>query len=174
MERKIRFQYIDEDTHRTKTRVFSYVFPDFEETIVNVNGHLLPLTVEEQMLEYLDTTDKRDFMVKNHMLMILDYGIYTKKERVSEKDSFLEFLHKYYKAIGLTDEDVVSAVQYASVSETIFGKRKSNWQKLNEVVDGLRLSYKAQSAVLNRLSEEFKKNHENALNLVHDIHSLAE
>lgn len=171
MERKIRFQYIDEDTHRKKTRVFSYMFPDFKETIVNVNGHMFPITVEEQMMEYLDTTDKWDFMVKNRMLTILDYDIYTKKERVSEKDSFLEFLHKYYKEIGLTDEDVVSVVQYASMSKTVFGKRKSNWQKLNEIIDGLRLSYKAQSAVLSRLSEEFKKNHENH---VQDVHSLTE
>lgn len=174
MERKIRFQYIDEDTHTKKTRVFSYEFPDFKETIVNVNGHLFPITVEEQMMEYLDTTDKQDFMVKNRMLMILNYDIYTKKERVSEKDSFLEFLHKYYKEIGLTDEDVVSVVQYASMSKTIFGKRKSNWQKLNEILDGLRLSYKAQSAVLDRLSEEFKKNHENALNHIEDVHCLTE
>lgn len=160
MKQQVKFQFIDEYTHLVKTKVFDYLFPDFKVKYEFFQGEKYEISIEEQMMEHLDSVDKIEFMNKNGMSVILDYSIYHKKPRVSEKESFIKYLKDNYITFGITEKLLIDLLQYASKSKTIFGKRKSNYQKLMEIMDGLNLSYQAVTANLRRLEESYKNSDE--------------
>ena len=120
MKQQVKFQFIDEYTHSVKTKVFDYLFPDFKVKYGFFKGEKYEISIEEQMMEHLDSVDKIAFMSKNGMSMILDYSIYHKKQRVSEKESFIKYLKDNYVTFGITEKFLIDILQYASKSKTIF------------------------------------------------------
>ena len=68
METKVKFKYIDEYTHKTKSRVFNYDFPEFTEIRESWQGKEIIMTIEEQMMEHLDRIDKSPFMSEHGMI----------------------------------------------------------------------------------------------------------
>ena len=89
------------------------------------------------------------------MSMILDYSIVRKKEKVDERESFVNYLKEIAPEIGLTTQNVIDIMQFAKESKTLFGRGKSNYHKLCEALDGVRLSQLSKSAILTELMEEF-------------------
>lgn len=155
MKAKVRVKYIDEYTHNTKCRVFPFAFPDFKEKRELWQGKELVTTIEEQMMQYLDEIDKNSFMTKNGMALILDYDIHHKKEKVNERESFVNYLKEIAPKIGLTSQNIIDVMQFSKESKTLFGKRKSNYNKLCEILDGIRLANLSTSVVLSEIMDNF-------------------
>lgn len=155
MKAKVKFKYIDEYTHNTKSRVLNYDFPEFTERRGLWQGKEIITTIEEQMMEHLDCIDKSPLMSAHGMSMILDYSIVRKKEKVDERESFVNYLKEIAPEIGLTAQNVIDIMQFAKESKTLFGRRKNNYHKLCEALDGVRLSQLSNSAVLTEIMEKF-------------------
>ena len=97
-------------------------------------GIELPATsIEEQVMNQLDETDKRQIMLDYDFDIILDY--YPKKPRKKKADEIAEFM-KYCEPIFEAFPHYKRAYE-AIISEykdNLFGKRKSNKTKLDEVM----------------------------------------
>lgn len=99
------------------------------------------ISVEDQVMHYLDEIDKRDMMIEHEFDIIIDY--YPKKKRVKKKDEFNEFLNfcepylQPYPELRRPFEAVVS-----DTYDILFGKRKSNETKFKEVLKMIDISFK--------------------------------
>lgn len=78
-------------------------------------------------------------MINHDMYQIVDYHIHASKKRLSEKESFLMYLQTATPIVGFDEQMVIDIIAYANKSATIFGKSKSNHQKLSEILDGINL-----------------------------------
>lgn len=147
---KVMFIYID--CYRRKMRkIINMDMPSFKEQIVS--GFDGSISVEEQIMEYLDTIDKSDIMAKYDMYEIITYFPYKKKERISEKESFFNFLSTQKVVYNLDEKTMADIVAYASTSKTLFGHRKSNEQKIQEIADNLTIFAKVRDNILNTIFE---------------------
>lgn len=130
--------------------------PKFKEQIVQ--GFDGSISVEEQIMEYLDELDKSDIMAKYYMYEIITYFPYEKKKRISEKESFFNFLNTQKVVYNLDEKTMADIVAYASASKTLFGHRKSNEQKIQEIADNLTIFAKVRDNMLNTIFEKFNLN----------------
>lgn len=94
-------------------------------------------------------------LTEHGMSMILDYSIVRKKEKVDERESFVDYLREIASEIGLTSQNIIDIMQFAKESKTLFGKRKSNYNKLCEILDGIRLANLSTSVVLSEIIDKF-------------------
>lgn len=111
------------------------------------NGIKLPATsVESQVMNYLDEIDKRDMMIQYDFDIIIDY--FPKKKRVKKNE--IEEFFKFCK-IYLDRQPQLVIPFYAVISEAkdvLFGKRKSNEQKLKEVLTMISLAFKTSAGTM--------------------------
>lgn len=148
---KVMFIYIN-SYRRKQRKVIDIDMPKFKEQIVP--GFDGSISVEEQIMEYLDTIDKSDIMAKYDMCEIITYFPY-KKKRMTEKESFFNFLNTLKAVYNLDEKTMTDIVAYASVSKTLFGHRKSNEQKIQEIADNLTIFAKVRDNILNMIFERF-------------------
>lgn len=95
-------------------------------------GYKLPeVSIEHQVITWLDVIDKSDIMLKYDFDMIIDYYIPKKKKK--KRDEIIEFI-EYLKPY--ISEDMYRPIE-AIISEAkdiLFGKGKSNETKLKELL----------------------------------------
>ena len=161
MEKNITFEYLP--VHGDPATVgIEIVFPDFEEYTdeVVLNGQRLPITitVEDQIMEYLDEMDKSDIMAKYDMEIIMDYHI--TPPPVDEMEDFKTYLYYWCKVCGIGPDMLMAVIEYAANSKTIFGCGKTNIQKLADILDGLNLCFRAKTAAYGEAVEMLRGNYE--------------
>lgn len=120
-------------------------FPEFEGS---------PRERKLQQLWYLDEMDKRPFMDEHDIQIILDYRIVDESKKSNEYMDFLNFLKASQNVLELDGKILHHVLEYAMHSTAIFGKGKSNGEKLTEILDGVRLSLMAQSTVWDKVLGE--------------------
>lgn len=121
-------------------------------------GYKLPETsIESQVIDWLDTIDKSDIMLKYDFDMIIDYYVPKKKKKKSnEIAEFIEYLRPY------VTEDMYKPIE-AIISEAkdiLFGKGKSNETKAKELFILYGIVNKSIKGTLNTI-EKIIKNHAN-------------
>ena len=117
-------------------------------------GYKLPAqSVESQVIDYLDSIDKSEIMLKHNLEIIIDYWVPKKKKKRNEVKEFIEFFKPYitpdrYRPI----EAIISEMK-----DVLFGKNKSHEQKALEVLTVLQISYKAGVGALNIVQKMFNQ-----------------
>lgn len=152
---KIRFKYLDY-RGKVKTRTFEMEVPKFEvipaTTFNNIPVPAIP--VESQIIDYLDSIDKKDFMIENEMETIIDYFIPEKKSKVTFQD--LLKLYEWTNPQVLVDAVVV----YSKMKPKLKGL--SAQKQLDLVLETLQIGYKAQTEAYKSISgilkQDIKKN----------------
>lgn len=143
-------------------------FPDFEEQTdeVILNGQCLPvtITVEDQIMEYLDEMDKSDIMAKYDMRIIIDYHI--TPQPVDEIEDFKTYLYYWCKVCHIGPDMLMAVIEYAANSQTIFGCGKTNIQKLTDILDGLGLCFRAKTAAYDDAVEMLRGNYKKPAGLL--------
>lgn len=117
---------------------------------------LPPTSIEEQVINQLDESDKSQIMIDYDFDIILDY--YPKKPRKNKADEIVEFM-KYCQPIFDLHPEWKRAYE-AIVSEykdSLFGKRKSNKTKLNEVMKIHEMIMKATLGTMDMIQKIFDK-----------------
>ena len=139
---------------------------NFEEIPPTVfHGVKLPKeSVESQVIDFLDEQDKTKLMQKHQFEIIFDYYVKPKKPRRTKKKEMEEFI-EYCKPLLLTCPQLeVPFMAIVSESKDIlFGKGKSNKDKLNEVMKMHEMILLGVNGVLDSL---LKKMHEYDKNLL--------
>lgn len=121
------------------------------------NGfELPPISIESQVIDYLDNIDKSDIMAKYDWDIILDY--YPKKQRKRKKkiDEVADFI-EYMRPIVESFPDLqipIEVVIHAAKNE-LFGCQKSNFQKAMEVLKMAELSYVAATCAYRNIGDMF-------------------
>lgn len=112
-------------------------------------GYMLPRqSVESQVIDYLDTIDKSELMIKYNFDLILDY--YIPKKKKSKDEEIAEFI-EYLSNFVPIDRPVKAIISEAE--DVLFGKGKSNKTKAIEVLKMLTISYKASSGTMAMVSK---------------------
>lgn len=124
-------------------------------------GYKLPETsIESQVIDWLDTIDKSDIMLKYDFDMIIDYYVPKKKKKKSDEIAeFIEYLRPYIT------EDMYRPIE-AIISEAkdiLFGKGKSNETKAKELFIIYEIVNKSIKGTLNSI-EKIIENYENSNN----------
>ena len=123
---------------------------------------LPPTSIEEQVMTQLDESDKSQIMLDYDFDMILDY--WPKKPRKNKVDEIAEFM-KYCQPIFELYPEWKRGYE-AIVSEykdSLFGKRKSNKTKLNEVMKIHEMIMKATLGTMDMIQKIFDKYDNNML-----------
>lgn len=117
-------------------------------------GYQLPAqSVESQVIDYLDSIDKSDIMLKYNLEMIIDYWVPKKKKKRNEVKEFIEFFKPY---ITPDQYRPVEAI-ISEMKDVLFGKNKSHEQKAMEVLTVLQISYKAGIGALKIVQKMFNQ-----------------
>lgn len=109
------------------------------------NGYELPpISIESQVIDYLDSIDKSDIMAQNDWDIILDY--YPKKQRIRKKrvDEVADFI-EYMRPLVESHPDLQMPIEAVIrvAKDELFGHQKSNIQKAKEVLKMAEMSYVA-------------------------------
>lgn len=105
-------------------------------------------SIESQVIDYLDSIDKYDLMIKYDFDVIIDYFVPRKKK--SKDDEIKEFI-EYLKPIVKPEEQRQYEAIISEAKDVLFGKGKSNKTKAIEVITMLKMSYKAISGTLSTM-----------------------
>jgi hypothetical protein len=117
---------------------------------------LPPTSIEEQVMNQLDETDKSQIMADYDFDIILDY--WPKKPRKKKGDELKEFMEYCQPIIDLNPsfkrpfEAIISECK-----DTLFGKGKSNKTKLDEVMKMYELIMKGTSGILDMVNKLLDK-----------------
>lgn len=120
------------------------------------------ISIEEQVMNQLDENDKSQIMLDYDFDMILDY--WPKKPRKNKADEIAEFM-EYCQPIFELHPEWKRAYE-AIISEykdSLFGKRKSNKTKLNEVMKIHEMIMKATLGTMDMIQKIFDKYDNNML-----------
>ena len=136
------------------------IFHEFEEipSTKFMGVDLPPTTVEEQVINFLDEQDKTELMDKYDFVLILDYYVAKRKERKTKEDEikeFMDFTNKYiepYQHLKRPFEAIISEFK-----DNLFGKRKTNEQKLKEVINIYDMTMKASNGTLEMVIKSLDK-----------------
>lgn len=93
---------------------------------------LPPTSVESQVINMLDETDKSQIMVDYGFDIILDY--YPKKPRKKKVDELKEFIEYCQEVVDKIPSFKIPLEAIISESKDLFGKGKSNEAKLKEII----------------------------------------
>lgn len=120
------------------------------------NGVELPATsIESQVIDYLDSIDKRDLMVEHDFDIILDYWPKVVRKKRNEISEFIAFCKPYIEQYP-TLERPFSAIISES-KDVLFGKRKSNETKFKEVLNMIDIAFKVSSGTADAITNILKK-----------------
>lgn len=117
---------------------------------------LPPTSIEEQVMNQLDESDKSQIMLDYDFYIILDY--WPKKPRRKKVDEIAEFMNYCQPILELKPE--WKRAYEAIVSEykdSLFGKRKSNKTKLGEVMKIHEMIMKATLGTMKMVEKMFDK-----------------
>lgn len=104
------------------------------------NGYKFPdVSIESQVIDYLDSIDKSEMMHKYNIDIIFDY--YIKKE-YSIDDEIIDFINYISKYISLNDNRQIRALLYEA-KDILFGQNKSNETKIKELITLINISNKS-------------------------------
>lgn len=123
------------------------------------DGVELPsISIESQVIDYLDSIDKADMMAKNDWDVILNYYPYKRRKRKGEIEDFIEFMRPYvemFPELARPIEAVMSEAQCV-----LFGHRKSNETKARELLKMLSMTLLASKGTLDaamKYLDEYKR-----------------
>lgn len=108
-----------------------------------------PVSIESQVIDYLDSIDKSDIMAKYDWDIILDYYPYKKKVRTNEIEEFIEYMRPYVEM----HPSIIRPIQ-AVISESkdiLFGHGKSNKTKAKEVLKMLDMTLRASQGTMDAI-----------------------
>lgn len=109
---------------------------------------LPPTTVEEQVMNELDETDKTNIMIDNDFDLIIDYWPKKPRKRKNKDEELNEFMEYCQPLIDKCPSFKRPFEAIISESKnTLFGKGKSNETKLEEVMKMYELVMKGASGV---------------------------
>ena len=155
MKAKIKFIALHEDGLRKVKRVVKMDVPDFKESpeedivVCGETIHCPAVSVDTQIMEYLDSIDKRPLMDKYGWVTIIDYSVYNSQQNQNKnKVSVIDFLREMCE-----DEQILMglAVTYQKLRKNI--RHLPIMQQLCIIMDSLNLSYKASIAAYKRMDE---------------------
>lgn len=144
MKTRVTFKGLCDREVITKTITISH--PDFEEIY---RDGLKPLSIESQVIDYLDMIDKSDLMEEHGFSLIIDYYI-PKQSNDDEIEEFITFLSKY-----MVIDRQLSAIMYEA-KDILFGKNKSIETKIEELLILLNISNKTAFGTLNAIEKILK------------------
>lgn len=125
----------------------------------NWNGVKLPQTsVESQVINFLDEQDMRELMDKYDFYLIIDYYIKKKKKRKTKADEFEEFskfLSPYFAMFPTLKRPYEAIISESK--DVLFGKGKSNKQKLEEVMNAHSMIIKGIEGTLSMVLDSTNK-----------------
>lgn len=154
MKTKIIFKGID-DYGRVIRRTIPIEHNFTEQPAEEFMGVLLPpVSVESQVIEYLDTIDKSDIMNKYGFYIILDYYPYVKRNKKKEFEEFIQYL----SAIIPIDRSVIAIVSESK--DVLFGKGKSNYTKAVELINMQQIAFKAAGGMLEMINKMLNPKYE--------------
>lgn len=105
---------------------------------------LPPQSVQSQVIDYLDSVDKSDIMIKYGFDIILDYypkSTSKRKKKVDEVADFIEYMRSFIELQPDLQVPIEAVILMAK--DELFGHRKSNLQKAKEVLKMAEMSYMA-------------------------------
>ena len=117
---------------------------------------LPPISVESQVIHFLDEQDKRELMEKYNFYIIIDY--YIKKKRKTKADEFEEFrkfLAPYFEEFPILKRPFEAIISESK--DMLFGKGKSNETKLKEVMNAYEMIIKGVHGAVNMVLNNINK-----------------
>ena len=123
---------------------------------------LPPTSIEEQVMNQLDKTDKSQIMLDYDFDLIIDY--WPKKPRKKRTDEIVEFM-KYCEPIFEAFPNWKRPFEaiISDHKDKLFGKRKSNKTKFEEILSIYMMTMKAANGALDMALKIFKKPNQNLL-----------
>lgn len=119
------------------------------------NGYELPpISIESQVIDYLDSIDKSDIMAQNDWDIILDYYPYHKRNRRDEIKEFITFMQPcvdMYPELARPFEAIMSEAR-----DELFGHRKSNETKAKELLKMMSISLLASRGAFESVTKLMK------------------
>lgn len=119
-------------------------------------GVKLPaISIESQVINYLDETDKRELMDKYNFDIIIDY--YPKKKRKTKEDEVIEFM-EYCQPLFEKHPEYKRPFE-AIISDHglfIFGRKKSNYNKLIEIMNIYNMVMKGANGTMDMVLKTLK------------------
>jgi len=153
---KITFKVLSNHEERTQTIPIEH--PEFKEIpACKFLGVDIPkVSIESQVIDYLDEIDKSQLMIDNDWDFIIDY--YPPKKRKTRSDEIEEFLQfsEPYLQLFPSIRRAFSAVVYEA-KDTLFGRGKSNDTKFKETLDLISMCNKTAQGTLNMIINMNKK-----------------
>lgn len=108
-----------------------------------------PVSIESQVIDYLDNIDKSDIMVKYDWDIILDYYPYKKKVRKNEIEEFIEYIRPYIEMFPSITRPVEAVISESK--DILFGHGKSNNTKAKEVLKMLDMTLLASQGTMDAI-----------------------
>ena len=144
MKVNVKFVGITCSGGRLTSKIESMEVPDFE-VILNrkfKNYDLPPVSIDSQIMDWLDERDNEDIMEKHDFHSIMDYRVHRPKKQIS----FVEVVTK-----AITDPKMLA--DFMAVYFHMEGALKGvgNMQKVSIVLSSMTVGYKAQTVVSERM-----------------------
>lgn len=156
MTTKITFKVLS--NHKERTQTIPIEHPEFKEIPAGkfLGVDIPEVSVESQIINYLDEIDKTQLMIENDWDLIIDYYPPKKKKTCSnEIEEFLQFSEPYLQLFP-SIRRAFSAVTYES-KDILFGRGKSNDTKFKEVLDLISMCNKAAQGTIDMIININKK-----------------
>lgn len=128
-------------------------FQELPETEFN-GVKLPPISVETQVMQYLDEIDKSDMMIQYGFEFIIDYFPKKKKVRKNEIEEFFKFCKPYFDLYPQFIRPFEAVISESK--DVLFGKHKSNEQKFKEVFGMINVSLKASAGTMELITKILK------------------
>ena len=169
MQVKIEYRAINYHGQQV-TDIVEHEVPEFEEKTVTLNlrsdgrdvPHSFEVTVDQQVMEYLDDIDKRAMMDDREWMAILDYSMY-REEAKEEKLVLMKSLIDEFTEVD--DLRASLYVAYAKMYDTI--KDMKMVDQLSIIASSLGLALESQTYVYQRmlsiLNKSNPEDHQNPL-----------
>lgn len=135
--------------------------PDFKEIVkdcILFKGTTYTITVDEQVMEWLDELDKMFLIYKEDVDSIIDYSIVKPKERKNRvgKSKSVEVFKEHVEDLGMTDEMKINFfITYDRLKDSI--KSMTTHQKVLVVFDALGLATEARTAAFQHMIDRYDR-----------------
>ena len=153
MKTKIIFKALRRDKVVRKT--LSIEHPNYD--IIpseSFNGFEMPsISIESQVIDYLDSIDKSDIMAKYDWDIILDYYPYKKKVRKNEIEEFIEYMRPYVEMFPSIIRPLEAVISESK--DILFGHGKPNKTKAKEVLKMLDMTLLASRGTMDTIIKMF-------------------
>jgi len=152
MKTKVKFKALSGE-NKIVTRTITIEHPTFEVIPQQQwNGITFKETsVEAQVIQWLDSIDKHDFMVKHDFSIIFDYWIPKKMKKLNEVQNFIEFAKPYLARYHILERPFRAII--SDHKSLLFGHHKSNETKMKEVLAIIDSCYKVALGTLDHINK---------------------